>query len=405
MYNAAIIGVSGFGNIHYQDLKNGVESGTLKLVGATVINPDDEQEKCQWLKANGTKLYADWQAMLTELSGQIDICFIPTGIAMHVPMSIAALRAGANVFVEKPISATIQDARALAKVSEETGKFVAVGYQNIYQPDVRELKRALLAGKIGRVHCLKAKGFWPRNNHYYGRNNWAGKLKGNDTWILDSPINNALAHFLNLLCYFAGTEYEKSAELKEITAELYRANDIESTDTSCLKITTREDADILFYVTHASTKETHPYIEIHGEKGRVVFDLGSEHITITGNDGTTETIPITPHSAYRGHVMKALGEKLANPSAFVCTMQIAMAQTLCVNGAHESSAVHVIPADQKETIVEGDAFRVAVHGIEDILDRAFAEGKLLSELGIDWAVPGEPVSLTDYQEFKGSKIR
>ena len=117
MYNAAIIGVFGFGRVHYNDLKNYAEKGILKVIAATVINPDEEPEKCEWLKKHGTKMYTDWTVMLEDFDNKIDICFIPTGIAIHAPMSIAAMKAGANVFVEKPIAATVQNAIQICEVS------------------------------------------------------------------------------------------------------------------------------------------------------------------------------------------------------------------------------------------------------------------------------------------------
>ena len=45
---------------------------------------------------------------------------------------------------------------------------------------------------------------WPRYFNYYARNNWAGKLAMNGTWVFDSPVNNACAHYLNLALFWAG---------------------------------------------------------------------------------------------------------------------------------------------------------------------------------------------------------
>ncbi len=402
MFTAAIIGVSGFGDVHYNDLKKGVEQGRVKILGATVINQNEEEEKCQWLTANGVKLYTNWQEMLDELSGKIDLCFIPTGIAMHAPMSIAAMKVGANVFVEKPVTATIQEVKQLEAVCEETGKFVAVGFQNIYLPDTHQLKKFLLSGRLGKLKALKARGFWSRNNLYYGRNNWAGCLKVNDAWVLDSPFNNALAHFLNLICFLAGNEFESSAELREITSELYHANKIESADTACIRAVTSDDVDILFYVTHACTQQTSVHIEIEGENGKVIFDFGESDIEIRLDDGTVEHIPVTPYSEYRGHIMKALEQRLSDPEAFVCNLQIAGTHILCVNGAHESCPViHSIPSEFKETVVDGDSVVINVHNICNILTSAFDKGKLPSEIGIKWAVPGKPFDLIGYSEFNG----
>lgn len=182
--------------------------------------------------------------MLFELKGQIDLCFIPTGIPLHTSMSIAALEAGANVFVEKPVAGAIQDVRLIEKASIRHKRFVAVGYQNIYLPETVALKRFLVDGKLGEIKQLKSFAMWPRNSIYYNRNNWAGRLRCNNKWVLDSPFNNALAHFLNLLCFFAGNTINSSAELNWIEAELCRANSIESCDTATLRLKTRNGKEL-----------------------------------------------------------------------------------------------------------------------------------------------------------------
>jgi len=74
----------------------------VKIVAATVINPADEADNIAELKAHGCEIYSDYEKMLAEHSGRIDLCLIPTGIPWHARMTIAALRARANVLVEKP---------------------------------------------------------------------------------------------------------------------------------------------------------------------------------------------------------------------------------------------------------------------------------------------------------------
>ena len=54
--------------------------------------------------------------MLSEFGGKLDLCFIPTGIDLHAPMAIEAMRAGANAFIEKPAAAVIEDIAAMQAV-------------------------------------------------------------------------------------------------------------------------------------------------------------------------------------------------------------------------------------------------------------------------------------------------
>jgi len=204
MINAAIIGVSGFGSVHYADLIRYNERGELQIIGATIINQEEEAEKCSKLKSLGCEIFTDYKTMLEKFKGTLNICFIPTGISMHVPMAIDALKSGANVFVEKPVTALLSELQTLKKAEKASGKFVAVGYQTIYQPSIAKIKHAILNGKLGEVHTIKFCGISVRDKAYYSRNNWAGCIKNGKNWILDSPFNNAMAHQVNLICFFAG---------------------------------------------------------------------------------------------------------------------------------------------------------------------------------------------------------
>jgi len=123
-----IIGISGYGVTHYQALLQQVDEGEMLIKGATVVNRHETEEQCAKLESLGAEIFTDYQAMFAKLSGGIDFCFIPTGIPFHAPMTTAALRAGANVLVEKPLAGAIQDALAMQDCERETGRRIAVGY-------------------------------------------------------------------------------------------------------------------------------------------------------------------------------------------------------------------------------------------------------------------------------------
>ena len=187
MIKVAIIGVSGFGNTHYNDLIRYQERGELEILGAAVINQDEETEKCAKLKSVGCELFTDYKLMLEKFKGSLDICFIPTGISMHVPMSIEAMQAGANVFVEKPVTALLSELEILKQAEKDTGKFVAVGYQTIYQPSIARIKKSILAGELGEINTIKFYGISVRDKAYYTRNNWADASKTVINGYLTAP--------------------------------------------------------------------------------------------------------------------------------------------------------------------------------------------------------------------------
>ena len=162
MLKTAIIGVSGYGNVHFTNLLRGQQSGRVEISAATIINQEEEAEKSKILSDLGCKIYCDYQKMLADFAGKLDLGCIPTGISQHAPMANAAMLAGANALIEKPAAATLQQVDSMQKMEIQSGKRVFVGFQHIYQDITLKAKEYLVAGKLGRL--LEAKGIclWAR---------------------------------------------------------------------------------------------------------------------------------------------------------------------------------------------------------------------------------------------------
>jgi predicted dehydrogenase len=393
-----LVGVSGFANVHYQMIRSFIGSGQVRLLCAAIINQAEEPEKCQYIRKIGGEVFEDLEDMLQAFRGGLDLCFIPTGIHLHTPMAIAAMESGANVFIEKPAAATIQDVRAMQAVERRTGRFVAVGYQTMYATETAWMKNAILDGEIGQLRSIKSMGLWPRDDSYYSRNSWAGRVRVGEDWLLDSPFNNAIGHQLNMICFLAGVEFEKSAELQSIRAELYRARSIESADTACMRIETTNAVPLYFYVTHSSRTNVNPEIIVEGDRGRIHWTF--DEVVLHRNDGSRKTMACQGEDSLRASIMTRLLAKLSGDSVFVCDLDIAAAQTICVNGAHESSEVHEIPSEIIHRYTESSgSVRTVVDGLDELIVRAHREGKLFSDLGVEWARAGDLIDLTGYDRF------
>ena len=395
----ALVGVSGYGNAHYKLIKRAAERGHFQLKTATIINQSEEAEKCHEIESMGGQVYDDYAHMLADFKEQIDLCFIPTGIHQHAEMTQLALKAGANVYVEKPAAATIQHLNAMLAAEASSEGFVAVGFQHVYDPTSHWVKQLLLNGSIGKIRSIKSRALWPRSTTYYARNNWAGKLKLDNEWVLDSPFNNALAHPLNLMCFFAGDQLHESAMPQTVQAELYRANDIESPDTACIRIQTTNDVRIHFYASHSCPIKENPIIEISGESGTIHWSMERAQLLKNG------AVVAERRCANFNEMLSIIGETMfrrcSDPNTLTCTLKMAKAHTLCVNAAHESSGIHKIPTEFLSTThTPDDEEVVCIQDIQSILNRAYQEESLFSELEIPWAKSTEAFQLTNYSTFK-----
>lgn len=386
----ALVGVSGFSGVYYEDLILRAAAGSIDLAAATVINQDQEPGKCEGLRRAGCRIYRRYEDMLEGEHGRIDLCIIPTGIHLHAPMTLAALEADWNVLLEKPAAATVAEVEQMKRAEARSGRFVAVAYQHMYAPETMLLKRALCAGILGEIEAIKCLGLWPRFGEYYARNDWAGRIRARGRWVFDAPFNNALAHWLNLMIFLAGEEVTHSGTPLSLEAELYRARQIESCDTACFRIGTELGARIYFWVGHSCPREIGPILEVRGTKG-VMRWAGSQ---ITHRDACGERVfaACSDASSLRKHLLDAVLAHWKGESVFICDLDIAGRQTLVSNTAFETAPIHTISAAHLSPSPErpGECF---LGGIERDCIRAFEEEKLWSELPAVWAAPSSRVLL------------
>lgn len=394
-----IIGVSGFGDVHYKDLLREVEAGRFKAVAATVVNRDEEPEKCAKLASLGCEIYDDHATMLSKHAGGLTLCMIPTGIHLHAPMAIEALRAGANVFVEKPAAATIQDVDAMRKAAMDAGRFVAVGFQRLFDPVMNRVKHRLVKGEIGDIKSVSCRALWPRTDDYYARNGWAGRLKTGDSWVLDSPFNNALSHELAMILYLCGTLPETAAPIRSVQAELYRAHDIESADTCTMRIKTRRGTTILYAVTHASETEFGPEMRFVGRRGSLLLTHQTATFDVRGRG--VEAISLRDDDSLRVTVADALVDRCRRGNAFICDLEIARAHTLVVNAVHDSAMVHAIDPAHVRRVQDGGSVKTVVDGVDAAMAKCANEMRLLSEVGVSWGQESHVFGMDGYDRFRG----
>ena len=106
------------------------------------------------------KAYVDYRELLADKS--IDAVFIMTPEHLHHDMTIAALRAGKHVYIEKPLAHTIEEGWDIVREWQKSGKIVQVGTQNRSSTLYKKAKELIKQGMIGDVHFVRA--FWYRNS-------------------------------------------------------------------------------------------------------------------------------------------------------------------------------------------------------------------------------------------------
>ena len=85
---------------------------------------------------------------------QIQGIALATPAETHADLAIQAMRAGKDVFVEKPMALSIRDAEEMQTVANETGRILMVGHLLEYHPAVLKLKKLIDAGELGKINYV-----------------------------------------------------------------------------------------------------------------------------------------------------------------------------------------------------------------------------------------------------------
>ena len=153
-YRLALIGSGWWGtNI----LREALRSEQCKLVA--LCDVDDKQLAiCQAtagkLTSDTPKIYKDFRELLEREKPEIVIVATPDH--WHPLITIAAVKAGAHVYVEKPIGHTVYEGRAMVKAARDTGKVVQVGTHRRVSPHNLSGMEFLKSGKAGKIGMVRA---------------------------------------------------------------------------------------------------------------------------------------------------------------------------------------------------------------------------------------------------------
>ncbi len=403
MIALAVVGITGYGWSLIQQIQKASSALDCRLLAAADNQMSKAPERVERLKADGVQLFDDAAKMYEALAGRCDGVYVATGIHSHEPLAVAALQAGYALHLEKPAAATVQEVDRMLEELARSGRFCLVGFHAVHSDEIRFIKDRVVAGRLGAVRSLTCRASWPRGKAYYERNEWAGRLRVGERWVLDGPASNALAHQITNMLLLASPQANRLAAPTKVRAELYAASRIEGHDTAAIEIRTAEGQTARLLVTHCGAEAFGPVIEIDAERGRAVYE-SKVGATITYDDGSSESCPASADSGRGEMIANFVAAVAANDgSALRCPLVEARAMTLAMDGAHESSgSIARIPAAACRTGTgERGGERTVVDGLDELVAEAGQNQCLLSDLpgAPPWARATAEFDLAGYSSF------
>ncbi|MFG2124691.1 Gfo/Idh/MocA family protein [Streptomyces sp. NPDC048710] len=370
-----LAGARGHGRWHLDNIRRLQANGLVRLAGICELTPLSQEEIPDGL---GTpEQSADFGALLDATGARIAVVCTP--IPTHTDLALRAAERGVHLLLEKPPAPSYAEYRRMADGIAEAGAACQIGFQSLGSHALPAIRRLVAEGAIGEILGVGGAGAWARDEAYYRRAPWAGRRRLNGVDVVDGVLTNPLAHAVATGLALLGTT--RAEDITGIETELLRANDIESDDTSCVRVRTPR-GPVTVAATLCAEEPGEPYVLVHGDSGRITFWYKQDRVLLQrAGHGPEE-------SAYgRTDLLENLVEHLTTGAPLLVTpdetgafMQVVEAIRSAPDPAPlPESAWRLLPAERRRV----------VPGIDGLVAASADTLALYSELGAPWALPKE----------------
>lgn len=144
---SAVIGVGDFGARHLDVLANATSVDLVAL--ADVDGARAQELACRY---GVPRAFTDWRELLEQVS--LDTVHVVTPDIHHFEPAMAAMQRGIDIFVEKPLSSDLQEARLMIDEAKRLGRRLQVGHLLRFDAASVAVKARIVSGELGRVFSI-----------------------------------------------------------------------------------------------------------------------------------------------------------------------------------------------------------------------------------------------------------
>ncbi|MFF4351913.1 Gfo/Idh/MocA family protein [Streptomyces sp. NPDC001530] len=369
-----LAGARGHGRWHLKNIRRLQDKGLIRLAGICELTPLTEEE----LDGIGSPLQsADFGALLDSTGAAIAV--ICTPIPTHTDLALIAAAKGVHLLLEKPPAPSYAEFRRMADGVAAAGVVCQIGFQSLGSHAVPAIRELIAQGALGSVIGIGGAGAWARDEAYYRRAPWAGKRRLNGVDVVDGVLTNPLAHAVATALALDGST--RTEDVTAIETELLRVNDIESDDTSCVRIAT-VTSRITVAATLCAERPDEPYVLVHGAHGRITFWYKQDRVLVQRSGRGPEEIEYG-----RTDLLENLVAHLTDGAELLVTPDSTGAFMKVVEAIRQAPDPIALPDDAWDRL-PGENRRV-VRGIDGLVAAAADTLALYSELGAPWAALNE----------------
>jgi len=186
-----LIGFGAWGKLHAQAIRKAPGAELAAIACASEASAQAAREAYPQARVD-----RDWRALVADPSLEAVDIVVPNHL--HAEMAIAALDAGKDVLLEKPMASTIAECEQILAAVRRTGRVLSVGHEFRISTQWGFIKRLIAAGEIGDLLYANVSLF--RFPYRQGSGGWRYGRDTVGSWILEEPV-----HFFDMLMWwFAG---------------------------------------------------------------------------------------------------------------------------------------------------------------------------------------------------------
>ena len=234
-----------------------VAAASAELIAVYGRDPARTQAFAERHEARRT--YARLADLLAD--DEVEAVYLATPVDRHAPDALAALEAGRDVLVEKPIARSAAEARAIVEAAERSGRRLAVCFYQRFNTRHRAVRRLLAEGAIGRPTAARIN-FSGRSRPRPGAWRFDPERSGGGVFADQG------SHAVDLLRHLLADEVR---EVAAFTATLAEPADVEDTASALLRFGSGLQAVITAHWSIEDPSEARTSVlEISGTEGTIV---------------------------------------------------------------------------------------------------------------------------------------
>ena len=150
------VGIIGTGWIAHSHMDSYKRMPDVEIVAGADLVPGKAEAFFREFGMEGVRCYPSDKAMID--AEELDAVSICTYNRQHAPCAIYALEHGVNVLLEKPMCVTTEEAVEIMRAEKKSGKVLSIGFQPRMDANMREIKRIVESGVLGKVYYIQTGG-------------------------------------------------------------------------------------------------------------------------------------------------------------------------------------------------------------------------------------------------------